>query len=129
MRNLFIVLAKVVGLLQIPAVINYLQFEIGYINYIGGSEDWLYSLCSQLVNMVGHGVCMGLVLGFAWVLLFRTNWIADRLGFPEGEELSGPKPDSRLDRLLTITGDCGFVLLSCVGHTASSLMCGVKRAE
>jgi hypothetical protein len=96
MRNLFIVLAKVVGLLQIATVINYLQFQIGYINYIVGSEDWLYSLRSQLVNMVGYSMCMGLVLGFAWVLLFRTNWIANRLGIPEGEELSGPKQDSFL---------------------------------
>lgn len=95
MRNLFIVLAKVVGLLQISTTISYLYVLNGYLAEVGYSEDWLAGLCRHLGSIIGTCVNMGLILGFVWVLLFYTNWIADRLGLPEGE-LDVPEPSSFL---------------------------------
>jgi hypothetical protein len=78
MRNLFIVLAKVVGLLQVAAAIGYTEHLTQQIyGYVNGFSGYM--------NVVGVCVPLGLTIGFSWALLFQSTWIADRLAFPEGE--------------------------------------------
>jgi hypothetical protein len=76
MRNLFIVLAKVVGLLQIPILIGYLDQMILYFFV---STNYAVSV----INCCFHAA-------FTWLLLFRSTWIADRLRIQDGEMPTPP---------------------------------------
>ena len=95
MRNLFIVLAKVVGLLQIPTAIGYSEILIRYIFFFGSGKGFLADFGDTYVSIAGVCLANVLFLGFTWLLLFRTNWIADRLCL-SGGELTFPVPDSFL---------------------------------
>jgi hypothetical protein len=85
MRKLFIVLAKLIGLLQFYwALINIVQLGIALSqmsSFTSVTEIKLY-----WVGLLGTGIYFVLATGMAWVLVFRTTWLADRLNIrDEGE--------------------------------------------
>lgn len=85
MRRLFLVLAKLVGLLQVYwALVNFMQ--IGFIlSMIGRSEP---SHFVQLIpSLVGIGLYFALSLGMAWLLLARTEWLADKVKIHDDEAI------------------------------------------
>ncbi|NLH15888.1 MAG: hypothetical protein GX455_04865 [Phycisphaerae bacterium] len=88
MRNLFMVLAKVVGLLQVATAIwkcePLLQSIAVFGRFVGSSSS--VTICWDIA---GRCLMVGLFLAFAWVLLFKSEWLADRLGLAE-ERLSCP---------------------------------------
>jgi hypothetical protein len=86
MRNLFIVLAKVVGLLQIPTALNYSNFLFIFVaETINTKASWQVRFKESYPDIIVSIVGISLVLSLAWVLLFRTTWITSRVGIPEGE--------------------------------------------
>jgi hypothetical protein len=96
MRNLFIVLAKVIGLLQIPTVLDYVYFLVTSISSIGTDHgNSLNQAGVTFLNLFAACLHMALVLGFVWVLLFRTTWIANQVDLP-CSEMNWPERNSFL---------------------------------
>jgi hypothetical protein len=87
MRRLFIVLAKLVGLLQLYwALVNFMQ--IGFtLSMVGRSESTQFG--QILVSVIGLGAYFLLSLGMAWLLLARTEWLAGRLRILDDAEIEG----------------------------------------
>jgi hypothetical protein len=110
-RNLFIVLAKVVGLLQIPTALQYLNYLILFFCQAVYNENQWYEFGKSSIFITGNILGIGLAVGLAWALLFHTNWIADRLALPEGES-NWPKPDSLLYMGIKLLGL--FVLVGAI---------------
>lgn len=87
MRKLFLVLAKLVGLLQVYwALVNFMQ--IGFtLSMIGRSES---THTGQIVvSLIGIGAYFILSLGMAWLLLARTEWLADRVRIQDETDIQG----------------------------------------
>jgi len=110
MRNLFIVLAKVVGLLQIAIAVGYIEAIDRYIFFVArhGFSDTSGEAYGNMISII-MAAC--LYLGFAWVLFFRTNWIADRVSLPEGEMFL-PEPNLLLSIGIKLLGL--YVLLEAI---------------
>jgi len=87
MRRLFLVLAKLVGLLQAYwALVNFMQ--IGFtLSMVGRSESTHFG--QMVVSLVGIGMYFVLSLGMAWLLLARTEWLADKLKVQDEAEIEG----------------------------------------
>jgi hypothetical protein len=78
MRRLFIVLAKLVGLLQLYwALVNFMQ--IGATTGMLLAQTHRISSEQAIWGLSGFAVYMILSFGMAWLLLARTNWLADML--------------------------------------------------
>jgi len=85
MRRLFIVLAKLIGLLQFYwALINIVQLGIGLSQISSFTEETGYK--QSWIGLLGIGMYFVLATGMAWVLVSRTTWLADKLNIrDEGE--------------------------------------------
>lgn len=90
MRQLFIVLAKVMGVFQAYlVVVNVLTIVSTYlIPHVDNANTVVAGLCLLVVGNVA----------FSWVLLVRTGWLADKLGIRD-EGISGEFPKDRLLKL------------------------------
>jgi hypothetical protein len=78
MRRLFLVLAKLVGLLQLYwALAGFIQ--IGPIFTMLHAPSGPIQVEQILTNLIGIVLYFALSLGMAWLLLARTEWLADRL--------------------------------------------------
>lgn len=87
MRKLFIVLAKLIGFLQFGwALIYVVQLGIGLSQIIGFKMK--FGFREVLVGLLGVGIYFILSTGMAWILVFRTAWLADKLSLRD-EETSG----------------------------------------
>ena len=76
MRRVFIVLAKLMGLLQIYWGLTFLTSVVMIFAHMpGGEGDREFAM--QLLGVCIYGV---VAFGAAWLLLARTEWLADRLG-------------------------------------------------
>jgi hypothetical protein len=83
MRKIFIVLAKLIGLLQIYWGLAYaaaITLVFGQISPMAASAGGQFFI--QLVGILVSGF---LAFGMAWLLLARTEWLADRLGIEADE--------------------------------------------
>jgi hypothetical protein len=86
-RRLFIVLAKLLGLMQIFWSIAYVCSLIFFLQQVAtlhlqGADDG-----SELLQSAVVALGAALSFGIAWLLLSRTDWLADRLGI---EPETGP---------------------------------------
>lgn len=91
MRRLFVVLAKVIGLLQIYWGLTYLSsvgFFVGQMARLESSEFW--SLLIQAGSLAGFAL---LTFGVAWLLLVRTEWVADWVRIERDEALPAVTAD------------------------------------
>lgn len=115
MRTFFIAVAKVFGLLQAYYGLAYITSIIPIMSAFAratpatdatawvGTTDFAgatlpFALAGALATVV-------LTFGVAWLLLFRTAWLADKLGLPEEQE---PKELARDTILLAGTVLLGF---------------------
>lgn len=87
MKRLFLVLAKLVGLLQLYwALIIFMQ--IGFtLRIVGRSEST--HVGQILVSLIGIGMYFALSIGMAWILLARTEWLADKLKLHDDGKVEG----------------------------------------
>ncbi len=84
MRRLFLVLAKLMGLFQLYQTIYSGYILISFLaEHLKENLDLASTLC-----MVCYIV---LLLPITWILLFRTEWLADRLGIQDDGEIGGPE--------------------------------------
>jgi len=82
MRNLFFVVAKLLGLLQIFASFAYVtQSALA----IGVYRSWVENQLSIYTTWTIYvwGLFIILSLSLAWVLVAKTEWLADRLRIPD----------------------------------------------
>jgi len=103
MRKLFIVLAKLMGFLQFGwALINVVQIGIGL--------SQIYKLTTGngftevLVGLLGIGIYFILSIGMAWMLVFRTAWLADKLSLHDEGEVGGESVGSLYKTGLKLIG-------------------------
>lgn len=92
MRRLFIVLAKLFGVYQVyAALVGFMQVCLIFISIVGIREaDRFAGGASQYFPALAFALTyLLLALGMAWILLMRTDWLADKMdlkddGIPEG---------------------------------------------
>jgi hypothetical protein len=96
MRRLFLVLAKLVGLMQAFRAFMILIQVGSMVNRVVGSSAGRSSDPSLYGYIMGLFVSFPLSLALAWLLLFRTEQVADFLGVAPDE----PFPAFRRDVLL-----------------------------
>lgn len=79
MRRLFLVLAKLLGLLQAYWALGWVGFvQIGVtISMVGRPEST--SVGQIVLSLIGIGTYFLMSIGMAWLLLARTEWLADKL--------------------------------------------------
>jgi hypothetical protein len=84
MRRLFIVLAKLIGLIQIFWGVAYLASFNLMIYEIAGME----STSANQINIQMFGLLVSTLISFgmAWALLLRADWIADKIGIQSNEQ-------------------------------------------
>lgn len=100
MRKLFLVLAKLLGLLQFFwAFMSILKIGSSAIPYYGVARTVLYS--HAFFGITGSLIYFVFQLGLAWVFLFHAEWLADKLKIVD---------DAGEDRAF----DCRSVLPICV---------------
>ncbi len=105
MRRLFIVGAKLLGLLCLWwAIYITLQIISYQMIFLPGHLRDSFWLIGVLLNVAGLLVYFVLAVLFALVLLFRTEWIADKVRLVKDTELPGSSDGHNLLRL-------GIVLL------------------
>jgi len=118
MRKLFLTLAKLMGLLLIyRALVNFMQigFAIGML--IRSEPTQIEQVAAGLVGLTLY---VALSLAMAWVLLMKTDWLANKLRVEEdGTSLRLP------DRSVLVTGTqlIGlFVLVNAIPSLARALL-------
>jgi hypothetical protein len=86
MRRLFLVVAKLLGLLQLYWALT-LFVQVGFF-FMMPSRPESSQFVHILVNLIGVLAYFVLTFGFAGILLARTEWVADKLGIREENGLS-----------------------------------------
>lgn len=85
MRQLFLVLAKLFGLYHFCYGLLSLIQTFGYLAMLLGSEQTALSI-GFLVQTASVSAAS---LGMAWLLIAKTDWLANKLGIPDGAEAIG----------------------------------------
>lgn len=102
MRRLFLVLAKLFGLLQIYwALIYFVHLGTMMSMFVQGAS---FSVLQTVLNIAGITIYMTLSAGMAWLLIAKTDWLADKLKIGSETEQSA---DLREDVILR----CGVKLI------------------
>jgi hypothetical protein len=92
MKPLFLVLAKLTGLLHLYWTLTGLT-QVGVMfSTMGRLEST--SLGGMLIPVVGLAIYLLLALGIAWMLLVRTDWLAGKLGIQDPTAIASPSPQS-----------------------------------
>ena len=98
MRSIFIAVSKVFGLIQ---VYEALLLTVGMVSIIHGlfyasfsgvadfGVTWLLGIGSVVLSFL-------IYLALAWLLIFKTEWLADKLGIPEQIGIDIPPRDQLL---------------------------------
>jgi len=112
MRQLFIVLSKIFGLLQVYYGLAYITTVIPFISQIGkmqSAADTQYTL--HTISGAQHALTVGSILvmiimifGVAWLLIFRTVWLADKLKIPEQDDCGALSRDAILGAGVILIG-------------------------
>jgi hypothetical protein len=88
MRPLFLVLAKLTGLLHLYWTLGGIvqMFVLfGTMGSIGPGKS-----ASALIPSLGFAAYVALALGLTWILLAKTDWLADKLGIPADAPMERP---------------------------------------
>ncbi len=98
MRRLFIVGTKLLGLLCLWwAIFLTLQIiSFSSVMFLGGQTSDSYGVIGVLLHVIGLLAYFVLAIWFANVLLFRTCWIAEKVGLDKDSELPGWPEEHKL---------------------------------
>lgn len=102
MRRMFIVLAKLIGLLQIYWGLTYLSsiaLFIGQMARMESSEFGQFAI--QMGGILGFAL---FAFGMAWALLVRTEWLADKLKIHSDDQLPALSDDTVLRAGIKVVG-------------------------
>jgi hypothetical protein len=134
MRTLFIAVCKVCGLLQVYTGLVYITSVLPIMRMLenmfiskGGVVEMRTS-CGSSLSLTATSVMalLALTFGAAWLLLFRAEWLADRLKVPENEGQSPVSGAVILDAGVRLLGLFAIIqaapdLIGKLGITFSSL--------
>jgi hypothetical protein len=134
MRTLFIAVSRVFGLMQVYFGLAYITSMLPALAMIRRTtrgdvgEVFARSSSGAPVVLATGGMVATLVLtfGVAWLLLFRTEWLADKLAVPELDAQPPLSPESILQvgaRLLGlyVVIQAGSALVGQLGYTISEI--------
>jgi len=99
---MFVVAGKIIGLLQVFWAVTYLA-SIGLVlGQMARMEPGMArAMAIQLGGIVGYSV---LAFGMAWLLLARTEWLADKLKIPADDPLPSLSDDVVLHAGIKVVG-------------------------
>jgi hypothetical protein len=110
MRRLFIVLAKVAGLLQLYwTLASFLNVGSMFFTMLGRSDSDANS-----IFYIGLFLSLVLLFGTSWLFLFRTEWLADRLKIQGDDEIGNVDMQAVLRAGMRLVGI--YVLIYAVPH-------------
>ncbi|NQT91574.1 MAG: hypothetical protein HQ559_02350 [Lentisphaerae bacterium] len=102
MRRIFIVSGKIIGLLQIFWGLTYLSSISLFMSQMGRTEPSMArAMAIQIGGVAGYAV---LAFGMAWLLLARTEWLADKLKIPTDDHLPSLSDDVLLRAGIKLIG-------------------------
>ena len=102
MRRLFIVLAKIIGLLQVYWGLTYFFSIVIFIRGMGRmTSNGAGNYSSQIIGIILYAV---LSFGMAWLLLFKAEWLADKLKIKSDDELPAVSHDVLLNAGVKLIG-------------------------
>lgn len=117
MRRIFIVFAKLIGLLQIYWTLTYLSSIALFIGQVAKMESSeLGQRAIQIGGILGFAL---LAFGMAWLLLARTEWIADKLKIQSNEPLPALSDDVVLQAGIKVVGV--YILANAIPGLARSI--------
>jgi hypothetical protein len=102
MRRLFLVLAKLLGLLLLYSGLMMVIQISGYFATSGASGP--VQRFGNIYFLVESFFFFVVSLGIAWLLLARTDWLANKLGIGNGPEIIGLEPKPLLLVGVTLIG-------------------------
>jgi len=122
MRKMFLVAAKLLGLMQLYSMLMsslpFLAVSMNYAEtYHPSPIQVLLGGASALVWTIFYG-------WFAWLLLFRTDWLADRLKIRDE-----PGDDRAFDRQAVLPLGVTLIGLYVVIHALPSLITAIMRIQ
>ncbi len=101
MRRVFVVVAKVVGVVQLYHWVSY--FASIWLIFSFASDSYGAGRVNRFLQVAGVLGYVLLTLGVIWLLLLKTEWLADKLGIKEDDSL----PEISTDVILRV----GFQLV------------------
>jgi len=105
MRSLFIVVSKVYGLVQAYTGLTYIFTVLPILRMLGqhsGSADAETTMQTTFhgeqitLSAISFGAMVILTFGLAWLLIFRAEWLADKLKIPTTDSPSSPSMETLL---------------------------------
>ncbi len=105
MRSLFIVVSKVYGLMQIYAGLTYIFAVIPMLGMLSTHRATEESSSTVATTFHGNLISLSsismatmviLTFGMAWILLFRADWLADKLSIPQSDSSAPPSVETLL---------------------------------
>lgn len=102
MRRLFVVFAKLLGLLQIYwALLTFVQigFVFTMFDHSGSNQSG-----QILASLIGTFLYFAMALGMAWLLLVRTEWLANKLKIQADDQLPTLSDDTILHAGIKVVG-------------------------
>ena len=87
MRRLFIIFAKLLGLLQLYwSLVTFSQIGFGFIMLSRAEQTQAGQIRANLIGVLTY---LTLSLGMAWILICRTQLVADRLRIKDESDIAG----------------------------------------
>ena len=105
MRSVFIVICKVYGLMQIYAGLTYIFMVLPMLRMLSqqpGPPEAETTMSTAFhgeqitLSVISLGAMVILTFGIAWLLLFRTGWLADKLNMPDSDAPPSPSVETLL---------------------------------
>lgn len=99
MRSLFIVISKVWGLMQALAGVTYILMLFPMISLLGRNKELVDAEASLATTFHGEHITLSVIslsamvlvtFAFAWLLIFRADWLADKLKIPDAGAQTPP---------------------------------------
>lgn len=119
MREWFIVCAKLLGIYYLYIVLTSTVSSTGLIAYIAHSRESIMDSSSADIFLVS---CFTIVasLGFAYILIFQTGWLADRFKLSDlSQPTSGSTAGSKLQMGIILIGV--YVFCTHIGSLAHAV--------
>lgn len=105
MRSLFIVACKVCGLMQVYTGLTYIFTVLPMLRMLTAQPESGDAVTTMSTVFHGEQVTLSfislstmvmLTFGIAWLLLFRANWLADKLNIPTSDGPPCPSMETLL---------------------------------
>lgn len=109
MRNIFVTVSKVFGLVQIYYGLFFLVSTVPMVQALCSAtgREVMVGIGFDTTFLLGVGSILGTLLltfGFAWLLICKAEWLADVLKIPKQEEIAGLSKETLLMTGIILVG-------------------------